>query len=91
MVISNSNGPVKKTQSMKLSLNEKSHINNNNTLSDKSIALVQQLVGKQFPDYAGFGDVVFMKQNGFDLVNAAKPFIQVLHIGSSHWLHMLQI
>ena len=76
---------------MKLSLNGKSHINNNNTLSDKSIALVQQLVGKQFPDYTGFGDIVLMKQNGFDLVNAAKPFIQVLYIGSSHWLHMLQI
>lgn len=87
----NSNGPVKKTQSTKLSLNGKNHINNNNTLLDKSIALVQQLVGKQFPDYTGFGDILLMKQNGFDLVNAAKPFIQVLHIGSSHWLHMLQI
>ena len=87
----NSNRPVKKTQSTKLSLNGKNHINNNNTLLDKSIALVQQLVGKQFPDYTGFGDIVLMKQNGFDLVNAAKPFIQVLHIGSSHWLHMLQI
>ena len=46
--------------------------------------LVQQLLGKQFPDFAGFGDIAHTEQNGFDVINAAKPFIQILHTRSAH-------
>ena len=55
-------------------------------LSDESIDLAQQLLDKQFPDLAGFGDIAFTERNGFDVINTAKPFIQILHTGSAHWM-----
>ena len=45
----------------------------------------QQTQGNNFPipDFAGFGDIALTKQNGFDVINAAKPFIQILQRGSA--------
>ena len=85
-VIGNNNVPAKKTRSLKLSLYEEKHINSNNMLSDELIDLAQQLLGKQFPDFAGSGDIALTEQSGFDLINAAKPFIQILLTGSAHWI-----
>ena len=83
-MIGNSNAPAKKGRSLKLSLDEEKHINSNNMSSDESIDLAQQLLGKQFPDLARFGAIALTKQNGFDVINAVKPFIQILHTGSAH-------
>ena len=85
-MMGNSDAPAKKARSLKLSLDEEKHINSNNMLSDESIDLAQQLLGKQFPDFSGFGDVALTEQNGFDVINAVKPFIQILHTGSAHWI-----
>ena len=85
-MIGNNNVPAKKTWSLKLPLYEEKYINNNNMLSDESIDLAQQLLGKQFPDFAGFGDIAVTEKKGFDVINAAKPFTQILHTGSAHWV-----
>ena len=55
-------------------------------LSDESMDLAQQLLNKQFPDFAGFGDIALTERNGFDIINTAKPFTQILHTGSAHWI-----
>ena len=44
------------------------NINNKNMLSDESIDLAQQLLDRQFPDCAGFGDIALMERNGFDVI-----------------------
>ena len=45
-------------------------------LSDESVDLAQQLLDKQFRDFAGFGDIALTERNGFDVINTAKPFIK---------------
>ena len=90
-MIGNNNIPAKKTRSLKLSLYEEKHINSNNMLSNKSINLAQQLLVKQFPDSAGFGDVALTEQYGFDVINTVKSFIQILLIGSAHWISVANI
>ena len=56
-------------------------------LSGESIDLKQQLQCKQFPDFAGFGDISLTEQNGFEIINAAKSFIANLRTGSAHWIY----
>ena len=85
-VIGNNNAPAKKTRNLKLSLYEEKHINSNNMLSNESINLAQQHLVKQLPDSAGFGDIALKEQNGFDVINTVKSFIQILLIGSVHWI-----
>ena len=90
-VIGNNNVPAKKTRNLKLSLYEEKHINSNNMLSNESINLAQQHLVKQLPDSAGFGDIALTEQNGFDVINTVKSFIQILLIGSVHWISVANI
>ena len=55
-------------------------------MTDESIDLARQLLGKKFPDFAGFSDIALTKQNEFDAINAAKLFIQIFHTGSTQWI-----
>ena len=41
-------------------------------MTDESIDLARQLLGKKFPDFAGFSDIALTKQNEFDAINAAN-------------------
>ena len=65
---------------------EKSNISNNKMLSDESIDLAQQLLKKQFPIFGGLQDIALSEHDGLDVVKKDKPFIQVLHNGSAHWI-----
>ena len=56
-------------------------------LSGKSTDLKQQLECKQFPDFVGFGDISLTEQNGFEIINAAKSFIENSRTGSAHWIY----
>lgn len=82
-VIGNNNARARKKRNLKLSSSEENHINSNNILSEESTDLTQQLLGNQFPYFAGFGNITLTEQNGLDVINAAKSFIETLHTGAA--------
>ena len=55
-------------------------------LSDESIDLAQQLLKKQFPIFGGLQDIALSEHYSLNVVKKDKPFIQVLHNGSAHWI-----
>ena len=57
-----------------------------NMLSDESINLAQNLLKEQFPELSGFQDTVIGKTQSFDIVKTDGNFIQLLHVGSLHWV-----
>ena len=82
-VIGNNDARARKKRNLKLSNSEENHINSNKILSEESTDLTQQLLGNQFPDFAGFGNITLTEQNGLDVINAAKSFIETLHTGAA--------
>ena len=57
-----------------------------NMLSDESINLAQNLLKEQFPEISRFQDTVIGKAQSFDIVKTDENFIQLLHVGSLHWV-----
>ena len=55
-------------------------------LSNESINLTQILLKKQFPEVSGFQDTVIGKTQSFGIVKTDGNFIQILHVGSLHWV-----
>ena len=55
-------------------------------LSDESINLAQNLLKEQFPEISGFQDTVIGKTQSSDIVKTDGNFIQLLHVGSLHWV-----
>ena len=68
------------------STEEKQLIKTNQMLSDESINLAQNLLCRQFAQYDGLFDTVIALQNGFDIVKHYRPFIQILHTSTQHWI-----
>ena len=60
-------------------------------LSDESINLAQNLLKEQFPEISGFQDTVIGKTQSFDIVETDENFIQLLHVGSLHWVYVANV
>ena len=55
-------------------------------LSDESINLAQILLKEPFPEISGFQDTVIGKIQSFNMVKTDENLIQLLHVGSLHWV-----
>ena len=55
-------------------------------LTDESINLAQNFLHQQFPEFDGLFDTSLALTNTFEVVKRYKPFIQILHTGSLHWV-----
>ena len=66
--------------------NEERKILQKHMLSDESINLAQILLKEQFPEIFGFQDTVFGRIQSFNMVKTDENFIQLLHVGSLHWV-----
>ena len=79
-------GPAKKQRNLKFSEYEKDIIQNGEMLIDESINIAQNLLKEQFPHFAGLYDTLLGKTQEFDVIPSDQPFIQILHVGSLHWV-----
>ena len=79
-------GTVKKRRTLKLSNDEIKIIISNDMLSDESINLAMNFLHRQFPNFDGFVDSSIGKCNGFEIIRPNKPYIQIFHVGSLHWI-----
>ena len=55
-------------------------------LTDESISLAQKLLVKQFPEISGLMNTCLGKMQQFRIIPVDKPYIQLLHAGSMHWV-----
>ena len=76
--------PVRRN--LKFSEEERETILEGQMISDESINLAQNLLHEQFPGIDGFFDTTLALSNSFEIVKKWKPFIQILHTGSHHWV-----
>ena len=55
-------------------------------LTDESIIIVQNIIHKQFPNIGGLQDTLIGKNQSFGVVKRSNPSLQILHVGSLHWV-----
>ena len=55
-------------------------------LTDEPINLAQKLLAKQFTEISGLMDTCLGKLHQFGIIPVDKPYIQLLHAGSMHWV-----
>ena len=55
-------------------------------LTDESISLAQKLLVKRFPRISGLINTCLRKMHQFGIIPVDKPYIQLLHAGSMHWV-----
>ena len=75
-----------KRRRLKFSEEEKSTIADNHMLTDESINIAQNILHEQFPNLGGLQDTVVGKIQSFDVVSKSTSYIQILHVGSLHWV-----
>ena len=73
------------------SIQEKCNILQGKMLTDESIKLAQKLLAKQFPGISGLMDTCLEKLHQFGIIPVDKPYIQLLHAGSMHWVCILNM
>ena len=66
--------------------NEERKILQKHMLSDESINSAQILLKEPFPEISGFQDTVIGKIQSFNMVKTDENLIQLLHVGSLHWV-----
>ena len=71
---------------MLLSDNEKKLIEGSEMLTDESINLTLSLIHEQLPHISGLNDSSIGKCQQFDIVPRENSYIQILHVGSMHWI-----
>ena len=84
-------GKPKLQRKLIYSIQEKCSILQGKMLTDESISLAQKLLAKQFPGISGLMDTCLGKLHQFGIIPVDKPYIQLLHAGSSfssfmHWV-----
>lgn len=55
-------------------------------LSDESVNLSQIILKRQFPGFICFMDTCLGKTQPFEVVPRDRPYIQILHAGTLHWV-----
>ena len=79
-------GKPKKSRKLRFSAEERRNILNGKVLTDESTNLTQSILAKQFPNIAGFMDTCLGKTQQFDVAARNKPYVQIIHAGSLHWI-----
>ena len=75
-------------KNLKFTNEERNIVLQKHMLSAESINLAQNLLKEQFPKISGFQDTVIGKTQSFDIVMTNENFIQLLHVGSLHWVFL---
>ena len=81
-------GKITVNRNLKFTNEERNILLQERMLSDESINLAQNLLKEQFPKISGFQDTVIGKTQSFDIVITNENFIQLLHVGSLHWVFL---
>ena len=81
-------GKITVSRNLKFTNEERNILLQEHMLSDESINLAQNLLKEQFPKISGFQDTVIGKTQSFDIVMTNENFIQLLHVGSLHWVFL---
>ena len=81
-------GKPKSQRKLIFSIQEKCNILQGKMLTDESINLAQKLLAKQFPGISGLMDTCLGKMHQFGIILVDKPYIQLLHAGSMHWVYL---
>ena len=79
-------GKPKSQRKLIFSIQEKGNILQGKMLTDEAINLAQYLLAKQFPGISEFMDTCLGKMHQFEIILVDKPYIQLLHAGSMHWV-----
>ena len=81
-------GKITVSRNLKFTNEERNILLQEHMLSDESINLAQNLLKEQFPKISGFQNTVIGKTQSFDIVMTNENFIQLLHVGSLHWVFL---
>ena len=79
-------GKINVNRNLKFTNEERNSILQKHVLSEGSINLAQNVRKEQFPKISGFQDNVIGKTQSFNIVKTNENFIQLLHVGSLHWV-----
>ena len=79
-------GKPKLHRKLIFSIQEKCNILQGKMLSDESINLAKKLLAEQFPGISGLMDTCLGKLHQFGIIPVDKSYIQLLHVGSMHWV-----
>ena len=80
-------GKPKSHRKLLFSIKEKCNILQGKILTDESVNIAQKLLAKQFPRISGLIDTCLLqKLNQSGIIPVDKLYIQLLHVGSMHWV-----